>query len=194
MRNIDWTRRAFLGAVASAPLLAQNDGWVELFNHRNLDGWKPQRGLDSWKVVDGLLTADGPTGHLFYTGPVLGADFKNFELEVEAMTRPAAASGIYFHTAYRDTGSPDQGCEVLINNTRAGERVKTGSLCGLRHNYKQYVPDGEWFKLQIAVRGGNVQVRLNGMLMVDYYEPTPAVNPRLAAARLLSHATTRRPR
>jgi hypothetical protein len=177
MHNFDLTRRAFVGTMAAAQLHAQNDGWVELFNGRDLHGWKPQGKLNSWKVADGLLSADGPMCHLFYTGPVRGADFKNFELEAEAMTRPSCGSGIYFHTAYQDTGWPNKGCEVKINNTQPGEKMRTGSLCNLRNNYRQYVPDNEWFKLHIAVRGKNVQVRLNGMLMVDYFEPTPAIIP-----------------
>ena len=166
MNNFEITRRAFAGAMA-APLFAQGDGWVELFNGRDLDGWRPQGKLNSWKVADGLLTADGPMCHLFYAGPVRGANFRNFELEAEVMTRPSCNSGIYFHTAYQDAGWPNKGCEVQINNTQPGERKKTGSLYNLRNNYKQYVPDNQWFKLHIAVRGKNVQVRLNGMLMVD---------------------------
>ena len=177
MRNSDLTRRAFAGVMVAAPLLAQNDGWVELFNGRNLDGWRPQGKLHSWKVAGGLLSADGPRCHLFYEGPVRGANFKNFELEAELMTRPGCNSGVYFHTAYQDAGWPDKGCEVQINNTQPGEIKKTGSLYNLRNNYRRYVPDNQWFKLHIAVRGKNVQVRLNGMLMVDYLEPAPAVIP-----------------
>ena len=189
MDNFDWTRRAFAGAIA-ASLFAQSDGWVELFNGRDLDGWMPQGKLNSWKVADGSLSADGPMCHLFYAGPVRGANFRNFELEAEMMTHPSCNSGIYFHTAYQDTGWPNKGCEVQINNTQPGEKKKTGSLYNLRHNYKQYVSDNQWFKLQIAVRGKNVQVRLNGMLMVDYFEPTPAViPPSMEKERFLGRGT-----
>jgi hypothetical protein len=190
MSSVNLTRRAFVGMAAASPLLAQNDGWVELFNGRNLDGWKAQGNLPSWRVADGLLSADGPRCHLFYNGPVRGADFKNFELEAEVMTRPSCNSGIYFHTAYQDGGWPNKGCEVQINNTQAREKKKTGSLYNLRNNYKQYVADNQWFKLNIAVQGKNVLVRLNGMLMVDYFEPTPAViPPSMEKERFLDHGT-----
>ena len=94
MQKSEMTRRAFVGALAATPLLAQSDGWVELFNGKSLDGWRPQGKLASWKVADGLLSADGPMCHLFYDGPVHNADFKNFELEVEALARPASNSGV----------------------------------------------------------------------------------------------------
>jgi hypothetical protein len=189
MHKFNLTRRAFVGTLA-LPLLAQGDGWVDLFNGRNLEGWRPQGNLGSWKVMDGVLAADGPRCHLFYSGPVRGGDFKNFELEAEVMTRPVCNSGIYFHTAFQDTGWPNKGCEVQINNSQPGEKKKTGSLYNLRNIYRQYVPDGEWFKLQITVRGKNVQVRLNGMLMVNYFEPTPPViPPSMEKERFLDHGT-----
>ncbi len=190
MQNSDFTRRAFVGAMTAIPLLAQSDGWVDLFNGRSLEGWKPQGNLDSWKVANGTLSADGQMCHLFYNGPVRGADFKNFELEVETMTRPSCNSGIYFHTTYQDTGWPNKGCEVQINNTQAREKKKTGSLYNLRNNYKQYVPDNQWFMVNILVRGKSVQVRLNGMLMVDYLEPTPhVIPPSMEKERFLDHGT-----
>jgi Domain of Unknown Function (DUF1080) len=87
-------------------------------------------------VTNGMLTAKGPHSHLFYVGPVHGADFKNFELEVELITQPDCNSGVYFHTAYQERGLPEKGFEVQLSNTAKGdggylERKKTGSLYGL---------------------------------------------------------------
>ncbi len=180
MRESDITRRAFVGSMAAVGLTAADQDWVELFNGRNLKGWRASENKNSWKVVDGQLRADGPPSHLFYSGPVRGASFRNFELEVEAMARPGCNSGIYFHTAYQQKGWPQKGFEVQINNTATGEgnyreRKKTGSLYGLRNIYKQLVADDEWFKIHVAVRGKNIQVRLNGMLLVDFTEPAPPV-------------------
>lgn len=168
---------AFLLAFS---LPAADDGWTPLFNGKNLDGWTPNENTASWKVADGLLAGDGPRSHLFYTGKVRNASFRNFELKAEVMTRPGANSGIYFHTRFQKEGWLDHGMEVQINNTAAGERgyierKKTGSLYGVRNVYKQLVKDGEWFELHIVVRGKQVQTRLNGVLLVDYIEPDPPV-------------------
>src|SRR5215472_3909440 len=166
MRNPEISRRTFVGALTAAGLSAAGDGWIELFNGRTLDGWRPGGNKDSWKVVNGQLAADGPPSHLFYTGPVRNAMFRNFELEVEAMARPLCNSGVYFHTKYQEKGFPQKGFEIQINNTATGEgsyreRKKTGSLYGLRNVYKQLVADNEWFRIHAAVRGKSVQVRLN---------------------------------
>ena len=176
------TRRTFLGTAAASTLLAAEDAWVPLFDGRSLEGWRPSEHKDSWKIAGGQIAADGPRSHLFYNGPVHSANFKNFELEVEAMARPGCNSGVYFHTAYQETGFPIKGFEIQINNTALGEgtyreRKKTGSLYGLRNVYMQLIPDDQWFKIRVAVRGKNVQVRLNDTLVVDYTEPTPPVIP-----------------
>ena len=179
------TRRAFLSSLAAAPLAitAQAaDDWVDLFDGHTLQGWRPSENKNSWSVVDGMLAANGPRSHLFYTGPVHGADFRNFELEAELITKPECNSGVYFHTAYQETGFPEKGFEIQINNTARGdggylERKKTGSLYGLRNMYKQLVPDEKPFRIRASVRGKNVQIRLNDQLLVDYIEPTPPVIP-----------------
>lgn len=193
--NQDVTRRTFLGTAVTVPIgiAAAAEEWTQLFDGHSLNGWRPSENKGSWKVVDGMLTADGPRSHLFYTGPVHGADFRNFELEVELITKPQCNSGIYFHTRYQEAGFPEKGFEIQINNTALGdggylERKKTGSLYGLRNMYKQLVPDERPF--QVVVRGKNVQIRLNGQLLVDYVEPTPPVIPAGGEKqRFLDHGT-----
>ena len=197
MFNHEISRRAFVGLVAAAPLgiAAETGEWIDLFDGRSLTGWRPSENKSSWKIVDGALTANGPRSHLFYTGPVRTADFRNFELEVELTTQPECNSGVYFHTAYQEAGFPEKGFEVQVNNTARGdggylERKKTGSLYGLRNMYKQLVPDEKPFRMQVAVRGKNVQIRLNKQLLVDYVEPTPPVIPEGGEKmRFLDHGT-----
>jgi hypothetical protein len=171
--KFDVSRRAFVASAAALPLAFAADDWVELFDGRTMEGWTPSEHKESWKVSEGALVADGGRSHLFYNGPVHGANFKNFELEVDCLARPNCNSGVYFHTAYQETNFPFKGFEVQINNTFLGdgsyrERKKTGSLYGLRNIYKQFIPDDQWFKIRLAVRGKNVQIRLNDLLVVDY--------------------------
>jgi 3-keto-disaccharide hydrolase len=176
--KLEMTRRAFVGTLAAVPLVAADDPWVNLFDGHSLEGWRPSENKNSWKVEGGQLVADGPRSHLFYTGAVRGADFRNFELEVEANAVHAANSGVYFHTRYQETDFPQKGFEVQICNSLTGKesyqpRIMTGSLYGLRNVYKPFAADDQWFKMNVLVRGKNVQVRLNGMLLVDYTEPSP---------------------
>ena len=181
--------------MAALSLPAADAGWTELFDGHSLKGWRPSENKDSWKVTGGALSADGKRSHLFYEGPFHGADFRNFELEVELMTQPGCNSGVYFHTAYQESGFPVKGFEVQVDNSYVGEggyheRKMGGSLYGLRNIYKPFARDNQWFKLAVAVRGKNVQIRENGVLLVDYTEPTPPVIPDgPEKGRFLDHGT-----
>ena len=48
MQTNELSRRAFAGIMAGAALSAAGDGWIELFNGRNLEGWRPSENKDSW--------------------------------------------------------------------------------------------------------------------------------------------------
>jgi hypothetical protein len=169
--------------------------WTPLFDGATLQGWRASENPDSFRVEDGAIVASGPRAHLFYEGAVHGADFKNFEFEAEVMARPEANSGIFFHTAYQEEGWPAQGFEIQVNNSHVGEgnyreRKMTGSLYGVRNQYKSLVKDNEWFRLNIVVEDRRVQVRVNDTLVVDYVEPVPPVEqPGAAAGRKLGHGT-----
>jgi hypothetical protein len=190
------TRRNFTVALALAPLCrAQAESeWIDLFDGKSLDGWRAAENPATWKVVDGLLVHDGPRSHIYYTGSVNNALFRNFELEVEANAAPLCNSGVYFHTVYLENGFPKKGFEVQIENTAPGtfgygERKKTGSLYAVRNLYKPMVADNEWFHMAILVRGKNVQVRLNGTLVVDYTEPNPPYLPPGQGDRRIDQGT-----
>ncbi|MBN8734165.1 MAG: DUF1080 domain-containing protein [Acidobacteria bacterium] len=189
------TRRTLL-ASAALPLLRSEDKWINLFDGQSLTGWTPSENKSSWKVTGGCLSADGPRSHLFYSGPVSQHRFKNFELEVEALAKARANSGVYFHTEFQDSGWPAKGFEIQVNGSALGERgylerKKTGSLYGVRNVYKQLIADDTWFRLNLSVRGKNIQVRINGTLVTEYTEPaTPLLADNTAErGRLLSSGT-----
>jgi hypothetical protein len=191
------SRRHLLASVAALPaaLAAQREeGWISLFDGKSLDGWTPNENRGSWKVVDGMLAFDGGRSHLFYTGPARAADFKNFELKCDVLARPLANSGVFFHTRFQESGWPQQGFEVQVANTALGEgsyreRKKTGSLYGVHNVYKAFARDNEWFQLHVSVRAKQVQIRLDGMLVVDYIEPDPPLADPSSRGRILAHGT-----
>ena len=188
------SRRDLLALLLAAPAAAHalgqgDDGWISLFDGKTLDGWKASEHEGTFSVVDGSIQVHGSRSHLFYVGPQHNADFKNFEFSAEVMTRPHANSGIYIHTAWQQTGFPAAGFEVQVANTFPGERKKTGSLYAVRNVSEQYMQDNEWFRMNILVRGKEVQIRLNDMLVVDYVEPNPPFRADPNFERVLNHGT-----
>ena len=193
------TRRDLLALLLAAPVAVHgldedSCAWIPLFDGKSLHGWKANEHAGSFRVADGQIIAQGGRSHLFYTGPIHGADFRNFELSADVMTRPGANSGIYFHTAWQPSGWPSAGFEVQVANTYKGpggyrENKKTGSLYGVRNVYKRLVNDNEWFQVNILVRGKQVQVRVNEMLVVDYVEPAEPFRADPNFQRVLGHGT-----
>ncbi len=183
----------FLVIISPPPALAQ-EGWISLFDGRTLNGWKASENPSSFRVADGSIAADGPRAHLFYVGNGHPADFRNFEFMAEVIARPGANSGIYFHTEFQQEGFPAKGFEAQINNSARQhgdylELKKTGSLYSIRNQYKAIVGDDEWFTMHITVRGKRIQIRVNGILQVDYTEPQEPVVPSNQTARRFSHGT-----
>lgn len=161
---------ALLGLILfSFSGFAQKGKWVELFNGKNMDGWKISENPGSFTVEDGVLKVAGPRGHAFYMGPVGNHDFKNFELMVEVKTMPKANSGIFIHTQYQDTGWPNVGYEIQVNQSH-GDWRKTGSVYSFQDVREVYVEDGEWYTEHVIVKGSKITVKVNGKTINEYDE------------------------
>ena len=158
------------------------DGWINLFDG-TLNGWKASENKDTFSVRDGMIVVDGPRSHLFYVGPVENADFKNFEIKAEVMTKPGANSGIYFHTEYQEKGWPDKGYEVQVNNTHSDWR-KTGSLYAIKDVRGSSAKDNEWFTEHIIVQDKQIIIKVNGQTTVDYTEPENVNYPRFPGRKI----------
>lgn len=181
-------------ARADEPGKADGNGFVPIFNGKNLDGWKTgAENPGSFQVKDGMLVVDGPRCHLFYTGPEGGADFKNFELKLKAKTTKGSNSGVYFHTRFQDEGWPDKGYEAQVNSTHKDPK-KTGSLYGVVNLWvgdpagkgkgksdivMDAAPskDGEWFDYHIIVKGKTIEIKVDGKTTVKYTEPADGSDP-----------------
>src|SRR5947207_899463 len=121
-----------LGTAPADEPKPNKDGFVSLFDGKDLDGWKIGGPEESWSVKDGQIVVHGKgPSHLFYEGPVHNHDWKNFHLKAEVMTFPHANSGIYFHTKFQEKGFPDKGFECQVNCSHTDWK-KTGGLYDIK--------------------------------------------------------------
>jgi hypothetical protein len=148
------------------------DGWISLFNGKNLDGWKLSKdNPDTFKVVDGQIVAKGKVCHLYYAGKVNDANFKNFQWKCEVMTKPDSNSGMYFHTKYQDSGFPTTGIECQVNNSHRDPR-RTGSLYQLKDVMNDSpAKDNEWFTQEVIVNGPHITVKVNDKIVNEFDWP-----------------------
>ncbi|WP_395733456.1 DUF1080 domain-containing protein [Prosthecobacter sp.] len=199
-----------LAALALTSAQAADDGWISMFNGKDLSGWKSNEEVPGvFTVENGELKVSGGRAHLFYLGDKGNASFKNFELKLKVKTTPGSNSGVYFHTQYQDKGWPDKGFECQVNSTHTDPK-KTGSLYGVinilalldgqkepeggKHIKVPLAPsaDGEWFDYNIKVEGKHITLSVNGKTTVDFIEPEgwdPAKELKNMPGRKLSEGT-----
>ncbi len=166
------------------------DGWISLFNGKNLDGWKHSGGHrrgqggdeGSFQVRDGMIVAHAKPSspcpvahecgisHLFYVGEVNDGVFKNFEFKADVMTKPNSNGGIFFG-AGPALGSLARGCEVQVNNTYTRDKRKTASLYRVQDNLEAPVKDNTWFTMHIVVRDPHVMIKVDNKTIVDWTKP-----------------------
>lgn len=179
---------AVLVALVASAIVgrAAEPDFENLFDGKTLSGWKASEHVDSWKVVDGAIVCAGPRSHLFYVGPdpANPADFTNFHLKAEVMTRPNANAGIFFHTAFQPEGWPEVGYEVQVNNSFAKDPVRTGSIYNVVKIFTPAARDDEWFELDLVVKGKRVTVSVDGKVLFEFVEPEG-----VAGSRKLSQGT-----
>ncbi len=176
---------AVLTATASSAQESEV-GFVPLMDGKTFAGWQPAReSPGTWKIEDGAFVTRGARCHLFYTGD--GVPFKNFELKVEVMTDHGANGGIYFHTAYQDTGWPKAGFECQVNNTHTDWK-KTGSIYDVANVAYTAAEDNKWWTQDILVEGKIVTVKVDGKIVIQYIEP-PGAQPGASFGRKLGSGT-----
>jgi hypothetical protein len=187
--------------------LLLQEGFVLLFNGKDLSGWKglvkdplsragmspetlrkEQAAADidmkrHWQVIDGVLVFDGK-GHSLCTA----RDYADFELFVDWKIDPQGDSGIYLRGSPQvqiwDPAEHPEGSGGLYNN-------QIGPASPLRPADN---PVGEWNTFEIRMSEECVSVYLNGVLVVDntvmenYWERAKPIYPA-GQVELQAHST-----
>lgn len=158
---------------------APADDWQELFNGKDLQGWK-LIGEGQMSVQNGLLKAGGEgTGLLYWTGGKLGDCVLRV---VFRMQHENDNSGVYIRIPVepREESMPDNyGYEINIDNhpERWGEDDYhvTGAIYSFTKALAQpWKPGPQWNTMDITLDGPHTIVVLNGVKVTDYTEGDPA--------------------
>jgi hypothetical protein len=189
----DFRRIPLRQLIAIAVLLCarqekKEDGFIGLFNGKDLTGWKAGENTDTWKVEDGHMVTHGPRSHLFYVGEVNNHVFKNFELRADVLCKPVSNSGIYIHTEYQEKNWPDKGFECQICTDGFKDARKTGSIYGVKDLDKSPVKDDEWFEYHILVQGKKIEIRMNGKTVNEWTQPDD-YQPKMFKGRIIGSGT-----
>ena len=137
--------------VGCQPLNMNSDqthwnGWVSLFDGKSLNGWTASEHADTFSVKDGMIVVNGDRSHLFYSGKVMKADFKNFELKLDVMFAEVdlliERGGEQFHYEIEKDYHDDLGLELeamkmknMIHSSVAGVIASVDVIAGQTVDY-----------------------------------------------------------
>ena len=160
-------------APAWAAAAPDAEGWISLFNGKDLEGWQNARqpGAETkWTVEDGTMT------NVEHGLDIAAKDsFKDFDLKIEFKTVPKGNSGIYLRgrieiqvlDSFDNKGTPGKGdCGAIYDQYAPSENA-----CK---------PAGEWNTVEATYVGDTVSVKLNGKQVINKVKitkPTGAALP-----------------
>ena len=177
-----------VATLATPSLLhAQKDdekGWTTLFNGKDLNGWKFHLGKQgaendgTFTVKDGVLICSGKPSGYIYTPKSYSHYTLQFEL---AFKRPEGLengsafrgnSGCLIHVAEKNAlGVWPRSVEVQGANRQLGlilpipRKLKCTRTFNQKASDKARKPIGQFNKVEITVKGGDMVIKLNGVVV-----------------------------
>jgi hypothetical protein len=170
--------------IISISIHAQmSEGWIDLFNGKNMKGWKVLNGTAEFKVEDGVIVGvskmNSPNTFL-----ATKKNYDDFILEYEARIDPALNAGVQIRSnslpEYRD--GIVHGYQVELDPSKrawAGgifDEKRRGWLYNLERNPKgkEAFKKNEWNKFRVEAIGYNIRVWVNGVQTADLMDDMTA--------------------
>ncbi len=187
-------------ATPSARVQEDRDGFVRLFNGRDLSGWRGNPRL--WSVQDGAITGQTTPQNRICENNFLiwtGGDVEDFELRLKFRIE-SGNSGIYFRSLERSgmEQEPLIGCQadfsadqrwtgVVIEYTRREILAERGQKVHVTpegevqvfgqvadpNELLEHVRQGQWNDYTVRARGGHIVLKINGVVMCEIQDDDP---------------------
>ncbi len=153
------------------------EGWIDLFNGKDLSGWTQKNGTATYRVEDSVIigkTSPGSPNSFMCSNDT----FSDFELAFEVMDDPGLNSGVQI----RSVSKPDyqngrvHGPQVEIETTpgEAGyvysEATGRGWISPEQPIKDAYV-NGTWNMFLVRAQGDRIQTWINGKPIEDISDP-----------------------
>ena len=172
-----------LTATLGGTGLADDRGWVSLFDGKTLDGWKVNGGTARYAVEDGAVvgtTVEGSPNTFLCKG-----DYEDFVLELEVQCDPRLNSGVQVrsHVYGKDDPDPKNArragvvygpqCEVARHDTGTAGRFYDEGRRGMwldeiKPEAKDAFNDDGWNHYRIVVQGKRYRSWVNGVSASDF--------------------------
>ena len=145
------------------------EGFVALFNGRNLDNWVGNK--ESYVAEDGMIVVkpgDGSGGNLYTE-----KEYADFIFRFEFQLTPAANNGLGIRAPLTgDAAYVGMELQILDNTAPVYANLQPyqyhGSVYGVIPAKRGFLkPVGEWNYEEVIVKGTQIKITLNGTVIVD---------------------------
>jgi hypothetical protein len=176
-----------LPSSAQSTSAQSTDGWIPLFNGKDLTGWK-NYGQEKWIVENGEILGEAVTKEYGYLGTE--ATYRDFEMRGKFKAEGSGNSGIFYHSTIN--GTAITGVQVEVDprpNMHTGGLYETGGrnwLVWPNPEGEKAMKVGDWNDVRFSVRGNHIMTWVNGVLALDYTDPSPKYADGIIALQLHS--------
>lgn len=145
------------------------EGFVALFNGRNLDNWVGNK--QSYVAEEGMIVIkpeNGSGGNLYTE-----KEYADFIFRFEFLLTPAANNGLGIRAPLEgDAAYAGMELQILDNTADVYAKLQPyqyhGSVYGVIPAKREYLkPVGEWNNEEVYVKGTQIRITLNGTVIVD---------------------------
>jgi len=157
---------------------AAENGWVALFNRKDLTGWEQKNGLAKYEAKDGCIVGtsapNSPNSFLCTT-----KDYGDFELEFEVKVDAALNSGVQIRSAslpgYQNGRVHGYQVEIAVGGFSGGiyDEARRGKFLNAEQptaQIKKLLKDNEWAKYRVICQGDHIQTWVNGVKVTDLHD------------------------
>lgn len=149
------------------------DGWVSLFNTKDLTGWSQKNGTADYKVIDGTVkgtTSEGSPNSFLCTD----RDFGDFELMFETKVDNGLNSGVQIRsqskTEFKKGRVHGPQVEIEMAPGESGYIYSEGTGRGWlsqKRDKKDTFKNGQWNQYRVLAKGARIQTWVNGIAVAD---------------------------
>lgn len=153
--------------ISAFNTIPQKSKWTKLFNGKDLTGWHTIPG-GTWTVENGIIVGKSLKEDERHGLLVSNEKFKDFEIEVTYKALQGN-SGLYFRIEEVGGVAGVKGFQAEIDpNVDAGGLYETNGRAWVvqpsTEDIKKYFKPGEWNTMSVSAIGGNIIVRVNGII------------------------------
>lgn len=151
-----------------ASLVQAEEGFIDLFDGKSLDGWTAAPG-GTWEVADGAILGRSPASEKRHGILFSNKSYENFVVRAKFKVTKGD-SGFYFRSERVNRAVNVNGFQVEVDSSQeTGGLYETGGRAWVIKPKAEDIPNkkykpGEWSDLEVRADHKDITVKINGVI------------------------------